>query len=1001
MASATTNRVQVTIPANLLRALPATIALLLAAPTFVWLMLGTSGLLSPNSFTTWLVMATALIAAGAAIAAARHSSRRARLAWHSLAAAAGLWGIGNATAAYAPFDPAADRAASVIFLAGYGAALAGTVLLAQPAGTRPGLRILTGALATTLSIAALLWNPILAQVINSANLEAVDRHILEAAIVANFGLIFVIFLALQDRAARSAEALLVMLSVGLGLIAAGGLATAQANSGGSSLLPVPLFQLGLVGGLALISLAAARHLDGSASYELNGDERRHTSLVGQSIPLASAIAALGVAALHPASLAQGMLPVLLFGGITVAFAHEVAVLYDQMQLNNLLRSSEAALQRRHTLIVDSSPDLIAVVDLEGHFEYANPAHAWLLGHEPASVVGTPILRVVDRRDAAAMLAVLTRAQGDVDATNTATVRFKGIDGRSRPFEAAAHSLLDAAGKPKSVVIVSRDVADRRAAERRLRSSEARKGALFSSAPDAILSVDADGMVTESNPAAAELFEMESGELSGLHFDQILSSFGDDSKSPFQNLAGNVTWGRGSVHGIACTGQGVDGQEFPAELSVSRVEGVGSEGFIVFVRDISERVRVETQLRDSQKLEAIGRLAGGVAHDFNNLLTVIHGYAEFAKSEAPDTSQLGEDVEEILKASDRARDLTRQLLAFARRQVVEPHVVSANELVGGMEKLLARLVNEDVTIQTKLEAEAGSIHIDPGQFEQVLVNLVVNSRDALPRGGTVTIMTENVEAEEAARLAPNLPPADYVVISVADTGVGMSEETIAQIFEPFFSTKGPGAGVGLGLATCYGIAKQNGGEITVESELGRGTVFRLWLARAAEPADTVAREVPREVQGGYETILFVEDERGVRTLTERYLRSLGYKVIVAGDGAEALGLLQTTHEPIHLLISDVVMPKMNGLDLADRVLARSPATHILFISGYPRDVLAERGVLPREVSLLAKPFTFEALALRIREALDRTRPQGPEQEGSEITDPVAQEVDRRLRARYSA
>lgn len=1002
MATTPGNRIQLTVPARLVGAQPGAAAAFASVPILAWFILGTSGVLDLSVFAAWVATGVSALAATLAFAAAAHSAGRARPAWYTIAAAAALLGLGTSVAAFAPEGLNFSRTSNFAVLAGLLLATAGTTLLAQPAGECPGVRVLTGAAATALGITALLWEPALSRITTPPGGGAFDLFLTEALVASSLAIVFTVFLTLQDRAERSAETLLIFLSLGIGTIAAAGVAVIPAHSGDGPLHGPPIFPLFLAAGLSLVGLAAARHLDGSRDYTLNRDHRRPTSLVRQAVPIGAAMAALGLGALHPAAFGHGFLPVLLLGAVTLALAHEAMVLFDQMQLNNLLRSSEAALQRRHTLVVDSSPDLISVLDLDGLFEYANHAHAWLLGHDPKSLVGTPILQIVDRRDAPAMLAFVTQARSNALSKGPTMMRFKSVDGRSRPFEAAAHALRDASGKPGSVVIVSRDVAERRAAERRWRSSEARKGALFASAPDAILSVDLDGSVSECNPAAEELFDLDDVDLAALTFDDVMSSFGDEEGAPFENLSGKLTWGRESVHSVECTGRRSGGSEFPAEVSVSRVEGVGSEGFIVFVRDISERMRVETQLRDSQKLEAIGRLAGGVAHDFNNLLTVIHGYAEFAKAETPASGQLNDDVDEIIKASDRARDLTRQLLAFARRQVVEPRNVDPNELVAGMQKMLGRLVSEDITIRTDLDPDLYPTHIDPGQFEQVLVNLVVNASDAMPRGGTVSIMTENIEATEAATLAPQLPEADYVVISVADTGSGMSPETQAQIFEPFFSTKGPAAGVGLGLATCYGIAKQSGGEITVESEPGRGSVFRVWLCRAVEPAGEAVPEVPRELQGGYETILFVEDERGIRTLTERYLRSLGYRVIVAEDGAEALSLLQTTHEPIHLLISDVVMPKMSGLDLADRILARSPATHILFISGYPRDVLAERGVMPREVSLLPKPFTFESLALRVREALDPARPQTVDGEpGEEIVDPVARELDRRMRGRHTA
>ena len=387
-------------------------------------------------------------------------------------------------------------------------------------------------------------------------------------------------------------------------------------------------------------------------------------------------------------------------------------------------------------------------------------------------------------------------------------------------------------------------------------------------------------------------------------------------------------------------------------------------------ELAERQRLEEELRQSQKMEAIGRLAGGVAHDFNNLLTVITGNLELARMDLPSGSPVQSYLEDLHEAAESATALTRQLLAFSRRQLVEPQVISLNELVSRVKKMLRRLLGEDVSLETQLAPDLGMVLADPGQFEQVLVNLAVNARDAMPGGGTLTIRTEEICFADGDRKLPaQLSPGPHVVLAVQDSGHGMSEEVRRRIFEPFFTTKPKGRGTGFGLATVFGAVTQAGGVIQAESELGGGTIFRVILPKVDAPAAVTSRSEPlAEGSGGTETVLLVEDEAKVRDLVFDMLRRLGYRVVSAAGGAAALALVEGSREPIDLLLTDVVMPGMNGRELADRLALIRSSVKVLYMSGYADEVITNSGVLDGDVFFIAKPFTMRDLARKLREVL---------------------------------
>jgi PAS domain S-box-containing protein len=402
-----------------------------------------------------------------------------------------------------------------------------------------------------------------------------------------------------------------------------------------------------------------------------------------------------------------------------------------------------------------------------------------------------------------------------------------------------------------------------------------------------------------------------------------------------------------------------------------LDGEGAiQGVIGVALDITERERLTDQLRQSQKMQAVGELAGGVAHDFNNLLMVVKGHSQLLLERMPEASPLRLSVEQVEKAADRAAALTRQLLAFSRKQVLQPRVMDLNDTVGGMIRMFSRVIGENIQMAFVPGGKLGRVKADPGQIEQVLLNLVVNARDAMPGGGRLTIETSNVELDRGySATHTSFEPGLYVMLTVTDTGCGMDAQTQARMFEPFFTTKGPGKGTGLGLATVYGVVKQSGGYIYVYSEVGRGSTFKIYLPQVTAKLDVLSPDTDkRRSSRGTETILFVEDEQSVRELVRDFLVGTGYCVLEASDGVQGLKVAAAHPGPIHMLITDVVMPHLSGPQLAAKLSAERAGLKTLFISGYTDDTVFRHGVLEGGVAFLQKPFNLKALALKIREVL---------------------------------
>jgi signal transduction histidine kinase len=390
------------------------------------------------------------------------------------------------------------------------------------------------------------------------------------------------------------------------------------------------------------------------------------------------------------------------------------------------------------------------------------------------------------------------------------------------------------------------------------------------------------------------------------------------------------------------------------------------------RTEEEKKALQEQLRQAQKMEAIAQLAGGIAHDFNNLLTIIKGYSQLSLLGLEEDDPLRGNLNEMGKATDRASDLIRQLLAFSRRQILEVKVLDVNSIIRNLEKMLGRIFGEDIERTTLLAEDLGRIKADPGQMEQVIMNLAVNAKDAMPGGGKLILETANVLSdEEYVQTHIDIKPGSYVMLSISDTGTGMTPEVKERIFEPFFTTKERSKGTGLGLSTVYGIVKQSGGDIRVYSEPGKGTTFRIYFPRVDEPLEEIKERVePREIPRGRETILLVEDDEKVRKLALQILERLGYKVLEASEGNEALAIYEKHRDLIHLMVTDVIMPKMNGREVTHRLMSFHPEMKALYMSGYADDVVLHHGILEKGMNYIQKPFTMEGLARKVREVLDK-------------------------------
>jgi two-component system, cell cycle sensor histidine kinase and response regulator CckA len=638
------------------------------------------------------------------------------------------------------------------------------------------------------------------------------------------------------------------------------------------------------------------------------------------------------------------------------------------------RQAERALERSEELFskaFHAGPVAMYLSRIEDdHLLNVNDSFLRMVGYGREEIVGCSVTQAGlwnDELDRDRMIEGL-RVNGSVQ--NYAT-QLRTRTGQSRDVLVSA-DVIKLEEEPCLLAIIQ-DVTEQNQSEQALRESEVRKSAILESALDAIITLDFAGHILEFNSAAEGMFGRLREEVLGENASEAIFGRASHDDGPCV-LADPAAWSDRSLRGrrFEITARRADATPFPAELSITCVELRGRPIITVYVRDLTDRKALEKQLWHSQKLEAVGRLAGGVAHDFNNILTVIEGYSDLLLMDMPESAPARRGLEEIRKAGERAASLTRQLLAFSRRQVLAPQVIDLNDVISNVNKMLRRLIGEDVELVTVLRPGLSPVKADPGRIEQVLMNLVVNARDAMPEGGVLTVETESVEVDEtyASRRGVAIAAGDYVMLTVADNGHGMDAETQSHIFEPFFTTKDQGKGTGLGLATVYGIVKQSGGFIGVYSEPGQGSAFEVYLP-AVRDAAPVKRSVSAELRpaGGHETVLLVEDEDTLRFMVREILSAAGYDVLEATDGDEALKIARRHSPSIDLMLTDVVMPKMNGRELAEKLEPLHPETRVLFMSGYTGGVIVRHGILSSDEVFIQKPFTPSSLMKKVRETLD--------------------------------
>jgi PAS domain S-box-containing protein len=682
---------------------------------------------------------------------------------------------------------------------------------------------------------------------------------------------------------------------------------------------------------------------------------------------------------------------------------------------------------------DLSGDLLCMADFNGHFKRLNPAWSKTLGFSEEELLAKPFNEFVHPDDR-----INTSTEVENLAAEGATINFENRyickDGSYRWLSWSSTSVSEL----QTIYAVARDVTEIKEATEALREADQRAikeykrllrriaslAQILGSARDlatifrallifARLSAPANSMLISLYDTETQVRQPVYAWSDGEEVD--ISKLQPMTNSPHSRAisAGEVGIVTDDLESESAVNPGIDIGDLRADrlLQSSLVVPMAVMGKVIgdveiqslelaafreehatamqmaanLVANAIENVRLmdneherEEQLRQSQKMEAVGRLAGGVAHDFNNLLTAITGYSELTLKRLPGDDPLRRNVEEIKRAGERAASLTRQLLAFSRKQVLQPVVMDLQAVVSDMEKMLRRLIGEDIELRTVLGGELGSIKADPGQIEQVIMNLAVNARDAMPAGGKLTIETQNVYlGEDYATRHIAVKPGAYIMMAVTDTGTGMDEQTQRRIFEPFFTTKEMGKGTGLGLSTVYGIVKQSGGNIWVYSEVSRGTTFKIYLPRVDEGAQDYKRSAEvEESLYGTETILVAEDDERLRNLVREVLEGYSYKVLLAANGSVALSIFERQEEPVHLLLTDVIMPGMSGRELADRLTRLHPEIKTLYMSGYTDDAIVHHGVLDADTSFIQKPFDSAALARKVREVLGQSTGQGP-------------------------
>jgi two-component system, cell cycle sensor histidine kinase and response regulator CckA len=682
-----------------------------------------------------------------------------------------------------------------------------------------------------------------------------------------------------------------------------------------------------------------------------------------------------------------VLPQAIRGLVALVFLFDLYTIYQHLLIYRIRRQLVEREELFH-LISENAADMIAVVDMEGKRLYNSLSYQKVLGYSPEELQASSSFEQIhpDDRDRVIKAAEDARRSG---IGKTLEYRLRHKNGKWLVLESTSSVIRNANGDPEKLVIVNRDITERKRSEEALQRSEAGFRSVVEDAPYGIYRASTSGRFLQVNPALQKMlgYELEE-ELLGRDLpSEIFRHAGE-----YQRLS-EILAGTEEVKDVELEWKRQDGTPITVRCSgrhISDENGVPAH-FEVFAEDVTEKRVLEGQLRMSQKMEAIGRLSGGIAHDFNNLLGVIIGYSRVLNKALGTNAALREHAIEIEKAGQRAASLTKQLLAFSRQQVLTPAVLNLNTLTSDMEKMLPRLLGEDIDVSLALDPELGNVKADQSQIEQVIMNLAVNARDAMPIGGKLSIRTANVELDHAYTWNhPGSKLGKYVLLAVTDTGAGMEAATLAHIFEPFFTTKERGKGTGLGLATVYGVVKQSNGYIWVDSAPGKGTSFQIYLPRhGGQPAEDQQIVESREKLSGSETILLVEDAEPLRKLAQTFLEAGGFRVLSAENGETALEVASGFGGRFDLLLTDVVMPGMNGRVLAEQLLPRQPGMKVLYMSGYTDSFIAGHGVLDPQTNLLHKPFTEEVLIRKVRDVLDGGKKSAPALSGA--TELTASEI----------
>lgn len=642
------------------------------------------------------------------------------------------------------------------------------------------------------------------------------------------------------------------------------------------------------------------------------------------------------------------------------------------------------LRRRYELILNSIAEGVHGIDREGRITFENPAAARMLGWNVTELTGRPAHETIHH--SVGNGTPLAAADCPIQATLSDGRRrdvtddvFWRKDGTPLPVEYIVAPMLDNEGQIAGSVVTFRDLRERKEAERRVAESEEVYRSLFENSPQPMWVVDETTLsFLAVNDAAVSHYGWSREEFLALKLTDVRRPE-DVPKQLLEEAAHVARRGQPVTFGTAAVRKHrkKDGTIFEVEGALSPITFRGRRAWLGFVSDVTQKRKLEAQVLQSQKMESIGHLAGGVAHDFNNILGVITGSGDLLRRRLPDDPRTHRYVDDIQKAAMRGATLTRQLLAFSRKQVLQPRIVGLNTIVLEMETMLRRLIGEDIHLVTVLDEQLAPVQADPGQLEQVLMNLVVNSRDAMPRGGRITLETGTVCLdEEYAAAHPGVTPGRYSMMAVSDTGHGMPLDVQANIFEPFFTTKARDKGTGLGLATVHGIVKQSGGHIFVYSEPGRGSTFKVYLPAIESTVTTTAASVAEEpAPRGSETVLLVEDEAALLAILKERLEESGYTVLTASNGLAAMEVCEIRQGRIDLLLTDVIMPAMGGSDLAGHLSGRYPDMKVLYMSGYTDDAVVLNGVLSETMPFIEKPFTASGLLRKVREVLDRSVERG--------------------------